>query len=148
MRTLPRFSVRLGGWTQTGYCYLGRHVCQSYANMRLPHISLIAEFFAYIRKVRISHIFSHKLAFFDGNFNIICVLLPTSIRVRYLNHLVANSCRMHHPRVRTPVERDGVVGFKQFCTVFPHISAAYLVFLRSAYFFKVPHKTDTRIPRT
>ena len=25
----------------------------------------------------------------------------------------------HHPCVRTPVERDGVVGFKQFCTIFP-----------------------------
>ena len=28
-----------------------------------------------------------------------------------------------------------VVGFKQFCTIFPHISAAYLVFTRSAYYF-------------
>jgi len=37
-----------------------------------------------------------------------------------------------------------VVGFKQFCTIFPHISAAYLVFTRSAYYFfyKIPHKTD------
>ena len=25
----------------------------------------------------------------------------------------------HHPCVWTPVERDGVVGFKQFCTIFP-----------------------------
>ena len=42
----------------------------------------------------------------------------------------------HHPCVRTPVERDGVVGFKQFYTIFSHISFAYLVFMRSAYFFK------------
>ena len=25
----------------------------------------------------------------------------------------------HHPCVWTPVERDGVVGFKQLCTIFP-----------------------------
>ena len=31
------------------------------------------------------------------------------------------------------MERDGLVGFKQFCTIFPHISATYLVFI---YFLK------------
>ena len=41
---------------------------------------------------------------------------------------------LHHPCVQTPVKRDRVVGFKQFCTTFLHISAAYLVFIRSAYF--------------
>ena len=50
-----------------------------------------------------------------------------------------------HPCVRTHVERDGVVGFKQFCTISPHIYAAYSVCMRSAYLFKMPHKTD--IPR-
>ena len=59
-------------------------------------------------------------------------LLPISIRFRYLHYLVAK--KWHHPRVWTPVERDGVVGFKQFCTIFPHITAAYLAFMRSAYF--------------
>ena len=34
------------------------------------------------------------------------------------------------------MEQDGVVGFKQFCTIFPHISAADLVLTRSAYFQK------------
>ena len=32
------------------------------------------------------------------------------------------------------MERDGVVGFEQFCTIFPHISVAYLVFTQSACF--------------
>jgi len=34
------------------------YACQFYANMRLLHISLVAAFFAYFTKVRISHIFS------------------------------------------------------------------------------------------
>ena len=33
---------------------------QFYVNMRLPHISLIAEFFAHYSKVRISHIFQQR----------------------------------------------------------------------------------------
>jgi len=46
----------------------------------------------------------------------------------------------HHPRVRTPVERDGVVGFKQFCTIFP----SHIWCLCGPHFFwKMPHKTDT-----
>jgi len=43
-------------------------------------------------------------------------LLPISIRFHYLDHLVANN--MHHPCVRTPVERDGVVCFEQFYRVY------------------------------
>ena len=43
-----------------------------------------------------------------------------SIGFRYLDHLVAN--RMAPSMCSTPVERDVVVGFKQFCTIFlPHI---------------------------
>jgi len=41
--------------------------------MQLPHISFIASFFTYFSKVRISHIFPHKLAFSTDNFNIIYV---------------------------------------------------------------------------
>jgi len=93
--------------------------------------------------VRISHIFPHKLAFSTAIFKILFVfLLPISVRFRYLDQLLAN--RMAPSCVRTTVEPDGVVGFKQFCTIiFPHISAAYLAFVRSAYFLvKMPHKTD------
>jgi len=51
--------------------------------MRLPHISLIAAVFAYFSN-RISHIFSHKLALFDGNFNIICVFITHFYQVSLL----------------------------------------------------------------
>jgi len=47
---------------------------------------------------------------------------------------VANLSEWHRPCVQTPVERDGVVGFKLFCIMFPHTSAGYLVFMWSAYF--------------
>ena len=39
------------------------------------------------------------------------------------------------------MERDGVVGFKQFCTIFPHISAAYLAFID-------PHISDENADKT
>ena len=58
----------------------------------------------------------------------------------------------HYPCVRTLVERDGVVGFKQFCTIFPHIFPAYLLFIQCTYFFKCCIKLvclfeTTRAPR-
>ena len=48
----------------------------------------------------------------------------------------------HHPCVRTPVEQDGLVGFKQSC-----ISTAHLVFSAVRIFFKMPHKTDMSTQR-
>ena len=48
----------------------------------------------------------------------------------------------YHPCVLTPVEQDGVLGLKQFCTIFPHKSSAYLLFMQSAYLLKILHKTD------
>ena len=62
--------------------------------------------FGYFSKVRISRIAILKLFVF---------LLPISIMFRYLDHLVANKMA---PSM-CPVEQDGVVGFKQFCTIFP-----------------------------
>jgi len=59
-------------------------------NMRLPHISLIAAFFAYFSKVRISHNFPHKMAFSTAILILFVFLLAISIRFRYLDHLVAN----------------------------------------------------------
>ena len=61
------------------------------------------------------------------------LLVLISIRFLYLDHLVAN--RMPTSMCPNPVERDGVVGFKQFCAIFQHISTVYVVFIRSAYFF-------------
>ena len=43
--------------------------------------------------------------------------------------------------VAGPLERDGVVGFKQFCV--PYFCRAYSAFMRFAYFSRMPHKTGT-----
>jgi len=103
--------------------------------MRLRHILHTAAFFAYFSKVRVSHIFPHKLAFSTAViiFFVFPLLVLISIRFRYLDRLVAN--RMPTSMCPNPVERDGVVGFKQFCAIFQHISTVYVVFIRSAYFF-------------
>jgi len=84
--------------------------------IRLPHILLIDAFFAYFSNVRISHIFSIKIGIFDGDFN--SIWLPTE---------------WHHPRVRTPVERDGIVSFKQFCTIFPYFLVVFDEFCTSMF---------------
>ena len=63
---------------------------QTDRNMRLLHISHIATFFVYFRKVRISHIFPHKLAFATAILVLFVFLLPIAIRFCYLEHLVAN----------------------------------------------------------
>jgi len=78
--------------------------------------------------------FPHKLAFSVAILILLVFLLPISITFHYPTIWLPTE--WHHPCVQTPVERDGVVGFKQFCTIFPQISAAYLVFTWSAYFFK------------
>jgi len=47
-------------------------------------------FLAYFSKVRIFHIFPHKLALSTAILLLFVFLLPISIRFRYLDHLVAN----------------------------------------------------------
>jgi len=54
--------------------------------MRLPHISHVAAFFAYLSKVRVSHIFPHKSAFSTAVLILFVFLFPISIRFRYLDH--------------------------------------------------------------
>jgi len=89
-------------------------ICDCRIFRLLPHFSQILAKCAY-------RIFSRLNWHFDGNFNIICVL-PISTRFCYLDHLVANRMTPSMcPELRTPMERDGVVGFKQFRTIFPHI---------------------------
>jgi len=78
--------------------------------------------------------FPHKLAFSTTILMLLVFLLPISIRFRYL---VTIANRMAPSTCPAPVERDGVVGFKQFCTILLHISAAHLVFSWSAYFLNV-----------
>ena len=58
--------------------------------MGLTHISLVAACLAYCSKVRVSHIFQHKLAFSTAVSALFVFLLPISIRFRYLDHLAAN----------------------------------------------------------
>jgi len=101
-------------------------------NMWLPHILLIAAFFAYSSKVCISHIFPHKLAFSTAVL-ILFMFLSHIVLLGFVTSAIWLPTEWHHTCVRTPVERDGVVGFKQFCTVF---CATYLAFVRSAYLKK------------
>ena len=72
----------------------------------------IATFFAYFSHVHISHIFfPHKMAFSTAISISFVFLLPIFIWL---------PTEWHHPCVWTiPAERDGVVGFKQSCTMFP-----------------------------
>ena len=50
----------------------------------------------------------------------VCVfLLHVYIRFHYLDPTIWLPTEWHHPCVWIPVEWDGVVGFTQFCTIFP-----------------------------
>jgi len=78
--------------------------------MQLPHIlHTAAAFFAYFSQVNMSHIFPHKMAFSTAISISFVFLLPISIWL---------PTEWHHPCVQTPVERDEVVGFTQFCAMF------------------------------
>jgi len=61
-----------------------------------------------------AYIFSAQIGIFDGRFSINCVSFTYFIRFRYLDHLDAN--RMAPTVCPDPIERNNVVGFKQFCT--------------------------------
>ena len=84
-------------------------------------------FFAYFSKVRISHIFSHKSTFATA----ICVSITCLLR--FFTSIIWLPTEWHHPYVRTPVEQDGGSWFQ---AMLYHISTAYLVSMRSTYFFK------------
>jgi len=100
-------------------------ICKCHLFRLLPHFSYISAKCTYCIFCRINWHFPRK-------FLIIPVfLLPISI-----TSTTWFPTEWHQPCVWTSVERDGVVGFKQFCTIFPHIFAAYLVFMR--------HKNDMR----
>ena len=89
---------------------------------------------AYFSKVRISHVFPHKLAFSTTILTSFVFLLPISVMFRYLDHLVFwLPTEWHHPCVRTPVERGGVVN--------------ELVSSNSVPYFRIflPHKTGMPI---
>ena len=94
----------------------------------------IAAFFARFSKVRISHIFLHKLALSMAILILLEFLFPISIRFRYLDHLVAN--RKAPSMCPDPC---GTSWGSWFQVTLGHISAAYLVFMRSTYFSKKCH---------
>jgi len=54
-------------------------------------------------------------------------LLPISTTFRYLEQIFVNRMAPSMCSVRTPVERDEVVGFMQFCTIFPPHIWVYVV---------------------
>ena len=54
-------------------------------------------------------------------------LLPISILLGFVTLTVWLPTEWHDPCVWTPVERGGVVGFKQFCTIFPSHTWCYAV---------------------
>ena len=94
---------------------------------------MLPRFLHFQQSVLIAY-FSTQIGIFDSNFNIICV----SVTSFYYVLLPRPSGCQQNGTIHVsgpPVERDGVVGFKQFCTIFPHISTTYLVFMRSAYSF-------------
>ena len=102
--------------------------------MRLPHVSFIAAFFLHISAKSTYRIFFlHKLAFLTAILILFLFLLPIYIRFHYLSHLLAN--RMAPSMCPDPCgTRCG--------SWFQAISAAYSVFMRSAYLKKIPHKTS------
>jgi len=96
----------------------------------------IAAYFAYCRIFRIlfAYFFPHRLTFSAA------ILILFVFCYLFLLGFVTSTIRLatdwHHPFVRISVERHGVDGFQQFCAIFPHLSAAYLVFIESVYFLK------------
>ena len=106
------------------YWFIGIHSFQIFVPLLC-----YCRIFAYFGKVRISHIFLHKLAFSTAVLILFVILLPISIRFRYLDHLIAN--RMAPSMCPNPC---GTRWRSWFQAILYHISAAYLAFMRSAYF--------------
>ena len=103
--------------------------------MRLPHISLIA---AYFSKVHISCVFfPRKLVLLTTILILFVFPLPTSIRFRYLGHLIAN--RMAPSMCLGPC---GTRWGSWFQAILYQISAHICCLCGLHIFFKMPHKTD------
>ena len=118
---------------------LTRHVsfvriCDCCIFRLLPHFSHVSVKCAY----RV--FFAHKLAFSTAI--LMLYYFSISIKCRYLSHLVAN--RMAPSMCLDPC---GVVRFKQFCTIFSHISASYLVFMSFAYFLSAAQNWHAYLTR-
>ena len=93
---------------------LNRHasftrICNCRIFRLLPHLS-------HISAKGTSHIFPHKLTF-STTILTFFVLLYLFL-LGFVTSTIWLPTDWHHPCVRTPVERDGVAGFTQFCTTF------------------------------
>jgi len=97
----------------------------------LPHFRIFQQ------SVHITCFFSHELSFSTAMLIFFVFLLPISITFCYLNHLFAN--RMAPSTCPDPC---GTRWGSWFQAILYHISTTYLVFMRFAYFFKMPHETD------
>jgi len=97
--------------------------------MQLPHIQ---------QSAHIAYFFPHKLAFrrqFQHSSWLHYLFL-----LRFVTSTRFLPTEWHHQCICSPMDWDRVVVFKQFSTIFPHISVTYLVAMRSAYFLKMLHK--------
>jgi len=100
--------------TQSGMSVL----CGKISDCRI--FRLLAHFFAYFSKVRISHIFPHKLAILMTISILFVFLLHISIRFGHLDHLVANG--MTPSVYPDPCGTRRWIWFQQSCTIFlPHV---------------------------
>ena len=111
-------------------------LCRHVSFMRICdfHIFCLLAHFWHISTKCTLHIFPNKLTFSTAILILFVFLLPIYIRFCCLNHFFAN--RMAPSMCPDPCGTRWGSWFKQFCTIFPHISAAYLVFMWSAYFLK------------
>jgi len=134
--------------------------------MRLPHISHIV---AYFSKVRISRIFPHKLAcstaisvfYVFFLFEAIFVLIRKWQTICKLNLKKLLQTALNLLNLKVTMLTVGIISvrlrtralYKYSCLlpyahfieyIFPHISAAYFAFIRSAY-FKKPRKNGVPI---
>jgi len=102
----------------------------------MPHILLIATFSHISAKCSYRIFLPHKLAFLTAILILFVFLLLISIRFRYPDHLVAK--KMAPSMCPDP---RGTRWSSWFRAILYHVSV-YLVFMRSANFFKMPPKTD------
>jgi len=110
--------------------------CQFCANLRLPRLLHISAKSAY----RI--LFSHKLAFSTAILIIICVYFTHFYHVLLPRRSGCQQNGTFHS-VWTPVDcgtrcQDGVVGFNQFCTIFPHLQHGLLLVWSARVCIRLP----------
>ena len=105
--------------TQDNHSLRPVYACQLYAITHFSHIS---------GKCAYRILFPHKSTSSTAIVIFLVFFYYQAISIGFVTSTIWLPIEWHRPCVRTPVEQDGVVGFKQFCA----ISATYLVFMRFA----------------